>query len=118
MLLLLLLMIVTAAENLLAQDNGVDSDFQSWNVVRISGPIGEHWSLSMQNEARFADNVSKLNEYIFKLYTHYKFTGKVGLSFGYKFIDRPGASNEHDPWAEVLFPHTYNKWQISHQIRF
>ena len=102
-----------------AQDNsGLDKDFQSWNVLRLTLPIGEKWSVSMQNEVRFADNVTSLDEYIFKLYGHYKFSKKVGLSFGYKYIDRPHDNNEQEPWLEVVFPHTYNKWQLSHQLRF
>ncbi len=116
--LLLFLLIMSTAENLRAQDDGVDNDLQNWDVLRITLPIGERWSVSMQNEVRFADNVTTLDEYIFKLYSHYKFSKKVGLSFGYKFIDRPNGSNEQEPWAEVVFPQTYNKWQLSHQVRF
>jgi hypothetical protein len=105
--------------NLIAQENpGLDKDFQSWNVLRLTLPIGEQWSVSMQNEFRFADNVTDLGEYIFKLYGHYKFSKKVGLSLGYKYINRPTDNNEMEPWAEVVFPHTYNKWQVSHQVRF
>lgn len=115
---LLVLIMVTSAKDMLSQETMIDSDFQSWNVARLTVPIGERWSLSMQNEARLADNVSELDEYIFKLYAHYKFSKKLGLSFGYKYINRPDASNEHDPWAEIVFPRTYNKWHLSHQIRF
>ena len=112
------IIILLPATNLWAQDDGLDHDFQNWDVVRITVPIGTRWSVSMQNEVRLSDNVTKLDEYIFKLYSHYKFSKRVGLSFGYKFIDRPGSSNENDPWAEIVFPHTYSKWNLSHQVRF
>lgn len=97
--------------------DGVDRDFQSWNVLRISGAISDDWLVSMQNEVRLAEDVSGLDEYIFKLYMHHNFSEKIGLSFGYKYINRPNAGNEHDPWGEVIFPRTYNKWQLSHQVR-
>jgi hypothetical protein len=105
-------------ESIMAQEDGLDKDLQSWNVIRLTVPVGEKWYVGLQNEARFSDDISKLDEYIFKLYTHYKFSKKFGLSFGYKYIDRPDDNNEQDPWAEVVFPHTYNKWQVSHDVRF
>jgi hypothetical protein len=67
-------------------DKGIDDDIQMWNVLRFTVPFGEKWSVSMQNEARLSDDISTLDEYVFKLYGHYKFTKKVGLSFGYKYI--------------------------------
>jgi hypothetical protein len=105
-------------EPIMAQEDGLDKDLQSWNAIRLTVPVGEKWYVGLQNEARFSDDISKLDEYIIKLYAHYKFSKKFGLSFGYKYIDRPDDNNEQDPWAEAVFPHTYNKWQISHQVRF
>lgn len=106
-------------ETSIAQESKADHDFQSWNVVRLTVPIGEKWYVSMQNEARLSDDVSKLDEYIFKLYSHYKFSKKVGLSFGYKYIDRPASSNENDLWTEIVFPRKFHeKLWLSHQIRF
>jgi hypothetical protein len=105
-------------EPIMAQEDGLDKDLQSWNAIRLTVPVGEKWSVGLQNEARFSDDISKLDEYIIKLYTHYKFSKKFGLSFGGKYIDKPSNSNEWEPWAEAVFPHAYNKWQISHQVRF
>jgi hypothetical protein len=113
-----LLLAIFSMEPIMAQEDGLDKDLQSWNVIRLTVPVGEKWSVGLQNEARFSDDISKLDEYIIKLYTHYKFSKKFGLSFGYKYIDRPDDNNEQDPWAEVVFPHTYNKWQVSHDVRF
>jgi hypothetical protein len=97
---------------------GVDRDLQNWDAIRLTVPINPKWSVSMQNEIRLADDISSLDEYIFKLYAHHVFSEKFGLSFGYKFIDRPNGPNEQEPWGEAVWPHTYNKWQISHQVRF
>lgn len=116
--LVILLLLFPRVANSQDSTASIDKDIQMWNVIRLTAPIGEKWSISMQNEVRLADNISSLDEYIFKLYAHYKFSKKVGLSFGYKYIDRPGGSNEQEPWLEVVFPHTYNKWQVSHQVRF
>jgi hypothetical protein len=113
-----LLLAIFFTEPITAQENGLDKDLQSWNVIRLTVPVSEKWSVALQNEARFSDDISKLDEYIVKLYTHHKFSKKFGLSFGYKYIDRPSDSNEREPWAEALFPHAYNKWQVSHNVRF
>jgi hypothetical protein len=105
-------------QTLLAQDYGVDRDSQMWDTVRITHPVNERWSYSLQNEARLSEDMTHLDEYIVKLYAHHSFTDKLGLSFGLKYIDRPDGPNETDPWAEVVFPRSYNKWQLSHQVRF
>ena len=115
---LLFLLALSAAENLSAQDYGTNRDNQSWNTLRITAPIDERWSLALQNEARFNENMTNLDEYIVKLYAHHKFSEKFGLSFGYKHINRPSDFDETDPWAELVFPRLYNKWHISHQVRF
>jgi hypothetical protein len=105
-------------EYLSAQDYGTNHDLQSWNTLRITHPIDDLWSLSLQNELRFTDDISTLDEYIVKFYAHRKFSERFGLSFGIKYIDRPNGPNEWDPWAELVFPRLYNKWHISHQVRF
>jgi hypothetical protein len=118
LIIVLIPLLVLFMEQVAAQDDGLDRDFQMWNALRLSVPIGEKWSVNMQNEVRLADDVSSLDEYIFKLYGHHKFSKKFGLSFGYKFIDRPSGYNESDYWAEAVFPRSVNKWLLSHQIRF
>lgn len=92
-------------------------DLQSWNVVRYTYKFNPKWSLSGQAEARFSDDISHLDEAIFKLYSHVNFTKKIGLSFGLKYIDRPNSYNEFDLWQEVVFPRVYGKFLVSHQVR-
>jgi hypothetical protein len=114
----LLLLIVLVAENLSANDYGTNRDNQSWNTLRITHPIDEKWSVSLQNEARFTEDMTNLDEYVVKLYAHHNFSEKFGLSFGYKHINRPSEFNETDPWVELVFLRLRNKWHLSHQVRF
>ena len=58
------LLIVSAAGNLSANDYGTNKDNQSWNTVRITHPIDKKWSISLQNEARFTEDMTNLDEYI------------------------------------------------------
>jgi hypothetical protein len=115
---LILLSLLLAIEPVLAEDFGTNKDNQSWNTVRITHPIDPKWSISLQNEARFTEDMTNLDEYIVKLYAHHVFSPKFGLSFGYKHINRPSDFNETDPWAELVFPRTRGLWQLSHQVRF
>jgi len=93
-------------------------DLQSWNVGRYTYKFGPKWSASVQAEARFSDNISRLDEAILKLYSHINFSNKFGLSFGLKYIDRPDSYNDFDPWQELVFPRKYGKFLVSHQVRF
>jgi len=112
-----LVLILLATTLISANAQEVDSDVQSWNVVRLSVPIKEHWTFALQGEVRLSENITKVDEIVFKAYAHYKFGEKFGLSFGYKYIDRPGASSESDPWQEAVFPRKYGKFHVGHQIR-
>jgi hypothetical protein len=116
--LVLLILFLLISQNLSAQAYGTNTDFQSWNMIRITAPIDDKSSFSMQNEWRFSDNATELDEWILKLYGHHKFTDRFGLSFGYKHIDRPNGPNEWEPWAELIFPRKYDQWHIAHQVRF
>ena len=115
---LVLLIFLLFIEPVFAEDFGTNRDNQSWNTVRFTAPLDNRWSVSLQNEARFTEDMTNLDEYIVKLYAHHKFSPKFGLSFGYKHINRPSNFNESDPWAELVFPRTHNLWQLSHQVRF
>jgi hypothetical protein len=115
---IVLVLLTTLAGNASPQDYGTNHDNQSWNTARITHLIDENWSVSLQNEARFTEDMSNLDEYIIKLYAHHKFSDKFGLSFGYKHINRPSDFNETDPWAELVFPRRAGKWHLGHQVRF
>lgn len=99
------------AENIHAEDLGTNTDFQSWNTVRLTHKVNEKWFVALQNEARFNDHISNLDEYIVKFYGHYKFSDRTGLSFGYKYIDRPDGPNETDPWVELAL---HSQHGVSH----
>jgi hypothetical protein len=114
----LLLIATICTEPITSQEKELNKDLLMWDVIRLTVPIGEKWSVALQNEVVFSDDISKLDQYVFKLYTHHKFSKKFGLSFGYVYIDKPDGSNEQDPWVEAVFPHSYNKWKISHDVRF
>ncbi|TYA54802.1 DUF2490 domain-containing protein [Formosa maritima] len=94
-----------------------DPDLQSWNVVRLTNHFNEKWSLNLQEETRFQDDISKLNQVIVKLNGRVNFNEKIGLNFGFKYIYRPTSSNEWEPWQEVLFPKSFNKFSISQNFR-
>ena len=78
-----LLLVLLFIEPVLAEDFGTNRDNQSWNTVRITHPIDNKWSVSLQNEARWTEDMTNLDEYVVKLYAHHKFSDKFGLSFGY-----------------------------------
>jgi hypothetical protein len=93
-------------------------DLQSWDVGRFTYKFGSKWSASIQVEGRFSDDISHLDEAIFKVYSHINFSKKFGFSFGLKFINRPDSYNDFDPWQELVFPRKYGKFLVSHQVRF
>jgi hypothetical protein len=116
--LFLLILVLLPSHDLSAGDYGTNTDFQSWNMFRLTMPVKDTWSLGLQNEFRYADNASELDEWIFKFYAHHTFTERFGLSFGYKHIDRPNGPNEWEPWAELVFPRKFEQWHLAHQVRF
>lgn len=92
-------------------------DLESWNVFRLTNHFNEKWSLSFQEETRFQDNISALNQIILKANGRVSFNEKIGLNFGFKYIYRPHTSNEWEPWQELLLPKVYKNFNVSHNIR-
>lgn len=94
-----------------------DQDLQLWSMGRVTHLFQERWSTSFQFEIRLKDDISAVDERIYKLYAHHNFSPRVGLSFGLKYIDRPDDNNEWEPWQELVLPRRYKEFHLSHQVR-
>jgi hypothetical protein len=79
--------------------------------------LNQKWSLNLQEETRFQDDISELSQVIVKLNGRVNFNEKIGLNFGFKYIYRPTTPSEWEPWQEILFPKSFDKFSISQNIR-
>ena len=97
----------------------VNKDFELWEVTRFTTPISaeDKWHFAFQAEFRLGDDINNISQYIIKPYGHIKFSEKLGLSLGLKYIHRPAISDEKDIWQEVAFPRSYKKFNLTHQVR-
>jgi len=94
-----------------------DSDLQFWNPVFVNHDFANSWSASMQVEQRWSNDDSALDELVFKPGGYYRFTDKLQLGFGYKYISKNAEGDEQDLWQEIYYKTPLGKWSITHQVR-
>ena len=94
-----------------------DQDLQFWFPVQMVHPFGDDWTVSMQTEFRFQDNMSEFSELVLKPAVNYHINDHWALSAGYKFIDKHEKPNEHDIWQELHYNWTCHDWIGGHQVR-
>jgi hypothetical protein len=112
-----ILIIILSLITYTANSQDYKQDIESWNVVKYTNHFGEKWSVSLQEETRFQNDISKLNQIIVKVNATIQFSKKIGFHFGFKGIYRPDDANEWEPWQELLLPHSYKGFHVSHNVR-
>jgi hypothetical protein len=78
-----------------------DADLQLWFPVQVIHPVGDQWSLSVQAEPRFDDNISRVSQVVYKPAINFHFNSTWAFSAGYKYIDKYQEADERDIWQEL-----------------
>lgn len=94
-----------------------DPDLQMWAPIQLIHPFSERCSASMQIEPRLKDNISELNELVYKPALNFHFNETWAFSAGYKYIDAYHASNENDIWQEGHYNKKYDDLVTGFQLR-
>jgi len=58
--------------NLEAQETTVTSDLEMWNNIAISKKIGDRWKVSLEEEFRFTEDISRFDIFFTDLGLDYK----------------------------------------------
>jgi hypothetical protein len=93
--LILLLGILAATELLPAQDTKVVRDLQLWTGAAIE-KTWKDWSLTLNEEIRFKQNISEINNYFTEAGLRYRINKNFSLEGGYRFIRDRNSDGSYD----------------------
>lgn len=97
--------------------SAADQDLALWSVAFVNHEFDERWSVSLQAEGRFKDDISTFDEFVVKPAGYFRFTDWAQLGIGYKYIAKNDASDEQDAWQEIHLRHRLAAFGITHQGR-
>jgi hypothetical protein len=105
------------AQTASAFESDVKQDLSLWSLAFVNEDFGKNWSVSFQTEVRVKDEVTSLDEAIFKPGAYYRFNDWLELGIGYKYIYKNDGSNENIAWEELYLKHPFSLFSVTHQVR-
>jgi hypothetical protein len=73
------------------QDGKVVKDLRLWTGVKIEKGFGKDWSLSLEEEIRFKNNISEISNFFTEMELRYRINRNFSLGAGYRYTrDRKG----------------------------
>lgn len=106
-----------APQTAFAFESDVKQDLALWSLAFVNHDLGDDWSLSFQTEVRVKDEVTSLDEAIFKLGGYYRFNDWLELGIGYKYIYKNDGANDNVAWEELYVKHPFHVFGFTHQLR-
>jgi hypothetical protein len=100
-----------------AFESDVQQKLALWSLAFVNHEYDEHWSTSFQTEVRVKDEVTTLDEAIFKPGGYYRFNDWLELGIGYKYIYKNDGANQNVPWQELYVTHPFQVFGFTHQLR-
>ncbi|MBW2162128.1 MAG: DUF2490 domain-containing protein [Deltaproteobacteria bacterium] len=98
-----------------AFESDVKQDLALWSLAFVNHDLGDNWSVSFQTEVRAKDEVTSLDEAIFKAGGYHRFNDWLELGIGYKYIYKNDGSNENIAWEELYVKHPFGLFGFTHQ---
>jgi len=100
-----------------AFESPTKQDLALWSLAFVNHDLGDNWSVSFQTEVRVKDEVTSLDEAIFKAGGYHRFNGWLELGIGYKYKYKNDGSNENIAWEELYAKHPFEPFGFTHQVR-
>ena len=99
----------------------VTKDFGFWNTLNFEHKLTDELNLSLTQEIRFKENVSRLNRFYTQLGLEYKLAKKVKTSLSYRFTQRLEDENyfslRHRLIWDLNFKKSVDKFTFSYRHR-
>lgn len=85
MMAVLLLFMVCMPSHMVAQDSKVVRDLRLWTGVKIEKSFAKDWTLSLEEEVRFKQDISELSNYFTEAGLRYRINKNFSLGAGYRY---------------------------------
>ena len=105
-----------------AQDTKVVSDLEQWTSIGLSKKINKHWKISLDQEFRFTNNVSKFDTYFTDMGIDYKFNKHFAVGANYRFYQNKNSEKsfqtQHRLSTDFQYKHKINRFSLAYRLRF
>ncbi len=117
-----LLIFTSVIENVVAQETKVVSDLEQWTSIGISKKLGKNWKLSLDQEFRFTNDISKFDTYFTDLGVDYKLNKHFSLGANYRFYQNKNKDldfvTQHRWNTDVKYKQKINRFTLAYRLRF
>lgn len=84
-----------------------DTDTQAWSVVQASGALNDKMTVTVDGQARFSDDASRLGQLIIRPSMGWRLDATTTVSLGYAYVrstpeGRP-TTHEHRGWQQLSY---------------
>lgn len=93
-------------------------DLGLWTPVYLNLPVSEKWSLFVEGQTRWSDDIGRANQLFIRPVALYKVTPALTLGQGYAWFLYPiSDTTEHRVWQQGLYTRTIGKLNLEHRAR-
>ncbi len=108
--------------NLEAQETTVTSDLEMWNNVAISKKIGDRWQISLKEELRFTEDISRFDMFFTDLGLDYKINKHFSAGVNYRFYQNKNSDNDfitqHRLSADINYKQKLDRFTFGYRLQF
>ena len=105
-----------------AQETKVVSDLEYWTSIGISKKINDHWKITLEEEFRFTNDISRFDMFFTDLGLNYKFNKHFTLGANYRFYQNKNKDGvfitEHRWSTDFKYKHKISRFTIAYRLRF
>lgn len=105
-----------------AQDTKVTGDLEQWTSIGISKKINKHWKISLDQEFRFTNDVSRFDTYFTDLGVDYKFNKHFAVGANYRFYQNKNKvddfQTQHRLSTDFQYKQKINRFTLAYRLRF
>jgi hypothetical protein len=104
---MLLLLILFYGISGIAQESEVVSDLRLWTGVKVEKRFAKDWSLSLEEQIRFKQNISEISNIFTELELRYRINRNFALGAGYRYTSDRKADGSYTGYSRNHFSLRY-----------
>jgi len=105
-----------------AQETKVVSDLEQWTSIGISKKLNDHWKLSLDQEFRFTNDISRFDTYLTDLGVDYKINKHFTVGANYRFYQNKNSEGlfqiQHRWNTDFQYKQKIDRFTLAYRLRF
>ena len=100
-------------------------DLESWGSLNFKYKVSKKWSIGLEQQFRFGNNSTQINDYITELSTTYAFSKHIFGGVGFRYIgqpDRVGANQDFEHYfrfnIDFGVKHDIKRFNLKYRLRY